>query len=459
MRFKNWVFSLAILLLLHGQVASAQTEKVFFGNLHSHTSYSDGSGLPSEAYQHAREAGLDFLVISDHNHKQAENGATADRRDGILIAKDPTLYVGPQQAAIIPTSIAMTQEGHFLALYGQEFSSISKGNHLNVFDVPDVIDVPNGAFDQLLTWISQHLDSSGHTAVLQFNHPSLLQDQSIEYGADDFGSKAEWIQKMDEHVRLIEILNGPAMAKDDGNRSDEVMEQDYLRFLRLGFHVAPTGDQDNHYRTWGTSTDARTAVITDELIKTKIFDAMRARHVYATQDRNLRMIFRINGHLCGGRVSDVPAPNSELKIEYTIKDDDEPDAGYQIEVFSANGTGNTPAQVIQMVSVTGDTDAGKIEDVRYAGGLQYIFFRVTQSSEEGVSDRAWTAPVWFEPTGALPVTSGPDAGDANLVASKNSKIYHVSLACISAKAIKAENRVTGPDAKKGRTKHEGCPIK
>lgn len=96
MRFKYWVFSLAILLLLHGQVASAQTEKVFFGNLHSHTSYSDGSGLPSEAYEHAREAGLDFLVISDHNHKQAENGAKADRRDGILIGKDPTLYVGPQ---------------------------------------------------------------------------------------------------------------------------------------------------------------------------------------------------------------------------------------------------------------------------------------------------------------------------------------------------------------------------
>ena len=43
----------------------AQAEKVFFGNLHSHTSYSNGSGTPDEAYHHAREvAHLDFLAIT-----------------------------------------------------------------------------------------------------------------------------------------------------------------------------------------------------------------------------------------------------------------------------------------------------------------------------------------------------------------------------------------------------------
>jgi len=43
-------------------------DKVFFGNLHSHTSYSDGSGTPSEAYAHARDvAKLDFMAITEHN--------------------------------------------------------------------------------------------------------------------------------------------------------------------------------------------------------------------------------------------------------------------------------------------------------------------------------------------------------------------------------------------------------
>ena len=43
-------------------LAFVQQEKVFFGNLHSHTSFSDGSGLPREAYLHARDlARLDFF--------------------------------------------------------------------------------------------------------------------------------------------------------------------------------------------------------------------------------------------------------------------------------------------------------------------------------------------------------------------------------------------------------------
>src|SRR5262245_14254422 len=68
---------------------------VYFGNLHSHTSYSDGSGTPEDAYRHARfEAHLDFLAITEHNHDKAEQGAAADRRDGILIATNHDLYNG-----------------------------------------------------------------------------------------------------------------------------------------------------------------------------------------------------------------------------------------------------------------------------------------------------------------------------------------------------------------------------
>ena len=56
---------------------------VFFGNLHSHTSYSDGTGTPSQAYKHARDAAkLEFLAITEHNHRLAESGASDDRKDG-----------------------------------------------------------------------------------------------------------------------------------------------------------------------------------------------------------------------------------------------------------------------------------------------------------------------------------------------------------------------------------------
>src|SRR6185295_8876946 len=43
----------------------------YFGNLHSHTSYSDGVQTPPDAYTFAHfnaQTPLDFLAVTDHNH-------------------------------------------------------------------------------------------------------------------------------------------------------------------------------------------------------------------------------------------------------------------------------------------------------------------------------------------------------------------------------------------------------
>ncbi len=42
-----------------------------------------------------------------------------------------------------------------------EFSTISSGNHANVFDVGEVIQVPNGEFDKLIDWLETHTDFGG----------------------------------------------------------------------------------------------------------------------------------------------------------------------------------------------------------------------------------------------------------------------------------------------------------
>ncbi len=163
-RRTNRIYLLLILILARGGPSTAQNGQVFFGNLHSHTKYSDGSGTPDDAYKRARDvAHLDFLAITEYNHSQAEAGASADRKDGILIAKDHRLYEGPQTSALIPAARRFTEDGKFVAFDGQEFSSISKGNHANVFKVENVIDdqtIPNGRFDLLVnTWLPNHLDT------------------------------------------------------------------------------------------------------------------------------------------------------------------------------------------------------------------------------------------------------------------------------------------------------------
>ena len=41
----------------------------YFGNLHAHTSYSDGMGTPTEAYSHVSKAGvMDLFSTTEHGY-------------------------------------------------------------------------------------------------------------------------------------------------------------------------------------------------------------------------------------------------------------------------------------------------------------------------------------------------------------------------------------------------------
>ncbi|HYG25421.1 MAG TPA: CehA/McbA family metallohydrolase, partial [Caulobacteraceae bacterium] len=395
------VSGIAFAVLLTAAPATAQ--QIYFGNLHAHTAYSDGSGTPAEAYAAAARAGLDFMAVTEHNHKAAEG--TGDRRDHLLIANQPSLYSGSDSSSLISAARAATVEGRFVAIYGQEFSTISSGNHVNVFDVPAVIDAQDGAYDDLLGWLGRHLATGGQPGLVQFNHPEDEEGQPNDYGRDDFGDDDRWLAAMDPYVELIEVLNAPAL-KDGVDFRSRRHERKYFEYLNLGFHLAPSVGHDNHYRNWGRSTDARVAVIADRLTKPAILSALRARHAYATEDKNLRIIFRANGALSGD-ITTPPALGSELALTVEISDPDEPDASYLVDVFVDEPGGEPMKKAFEVFRLQGDTrGAARLEGVSFSAPGQYVLLRVRQRNEHGEQDRAWTAPVWFE---------YPQAEDAPLV--------------------------------------------
>jgi hypothetical protein len=452
-RFRSFLVLLVLFNFVFAQIAFSQ-EKVFFGNLHSHTSYSDGLGTPRDAFKYARDkAKVDFLILTEHNHNEALGS------DGIGIGADATLYKGPDSKALIPTAAAMTND-KFVALYGQEFSTISAGNHMNVFDIGEVIPVPKGEFGQLVQFLANNLDSSGQPAIVMFNHPKSGQGlDNKEYGHDDFPTEAEWISSIGRHAKLIQIINGPGTHTATDERPASPNETAFKKFLNLGFKLAPTADQDNHKENWGNATTARTAVVANTLTKAGVLGALRARHVYATEDKNLRIIFKVNNSLMGDIVSPLPAP-SELSISYSITDDDEPNAQYEIQVWR-DAVGGQVAQMVNSVNRDGN-GTGTIEDVAFSGEAQFFYFKIIQRDEDDNEDRAWTAPVWFEnaPTSGGAGTEGiPTTADPadRAVASKNSEVFHVSEECLDAQRIKPSNRVTGAQARAGRQQHENCP--
>jgi hypothetical protein len=139
------------------------------------------------------------------------------------------------------------------------------------------------------------------------------------------------------------------------------------------------------------------------LTKQDILNALKNRRAYATEDKNLRIIFKVNGHLMGSIVNTLPAVGSELDIQVSIKDDDEPDAHYRIEVFSDVAGGDPAKTPVNVFEIEGDTASPvKLEGVRFEKPGQFVLLKITQTSEHGPADRAWTAPVWFEPSSARP---------------------------------------------------------
>lgn len=451
-RSQIWVliFSLVCPFWLVG-VASAQ-ERVYFGNLHSHSRYSDGTGTPRQAFVYARDvAKVDFLALTEHNHLKAMG------QDGIGIAANNALYNGGP-SSLIKTALSITQNGKFVALYGQEFSVIKIGNHANVFEIPNVITASNGRFDELATFLETNLDSAGQPAIMMFNHPkNTTTIQELEYGLDDFGGDQDvWLRTLGPHAALMQMINGPGQTTGVNLKSARPAESAFRKFLALGFRLAPTADQDNHTRNWGNATTARTAVIANSLTRSSILDALRKRHVYATEDRNLSIIIKINGRLCGDIVSPVPAA-SEASITYSIVDPDEPDAQYEIQVWRGT-VGGDRAKMVSAVTVSGGT--GTIEDIALSGAPEFFYFKIiqsdTDSDEDDQDDESWTAPVWFEQSSSFASLNGGAIVDS-YVASRRSKIYHVSEDCLDAQRIKTSNRITGADARKGRTLHDDCP--
>ena len=449
---------------------------IFFGNLHAHTKYSDGSGTPAGAFAQARDQGrLDFLAVTEHNHDKAENGIGSGdpRKDGIMIATQPALYNGADAASLISTARRFTSDGAFVAIAGQEFSTISSGNHVNVFEVGKVIDVASGDFKTLYdVFLPQNPDVLNESPLVQFNHPDFRADvenagtpatqKANDYGLDDFGGDfAELVKHAEKFVSLIEIVSGPAL-KDGGNLaigSSNRHEKDFWFYLSKGFHVAPTANQDNHFFTWGTITRARTAVMADRLTAADLLRAMKARRVYATEDENLQLGFQVNGQAMGSIIH-TPGP-MVLNIDVEITDPDEPNAQYRVELYRGDIGGNIIEGATEESLLEGN---GKVTfgDQRYESGKVFFFIKVSQTGSDGKEDFAWTAPVWIEPGQAVPppgVTSPTPVATpqaAGFVHSRKSEIYHFAN-CADAARIKPENRIASDTPPEDKTLHKNCP--
>jgi hypothetical protein len=370
----------------------AQTYKVFFGNLHSHTGFSDGckdsstSGIsrPSGAYSYAKLTNdFDFLGISEHNHYST--------------AKNPGFKL-PLYAEGLNMSDAANEEGKFLALFGMEYGiSSSHNGHVIIY-----------GYNQLIGWETNVAGNPGNNYDLYNgkndyvslfkkirNNPNafcyLAHPYWTDFTLDGTDSTAlafmPYNAQFDSAIVGIPLRSGNAFSTftDYSDYAPGNYFNYYKLLLYKGYHIGIGYDHDNHYTNFGRSNGGRLAVLLPSLTRVNLYKAMQNMNFYGTDDRNAEVEFTLGQNIMGSIIKDNYYPS--LNVFHKDPDGEIADT---IRIWRGNAnSGGLWAEIIKQVTLN---NVCSITDTDIIPGVEYYYF-----ADMRQADGHWivTSPIWY----------------------------------------------------------------
>ncbi|MGN0427026.1 MAG: CehA/McbA family metallohydrolase [Agathobacter sp.] len=353
--------------------------QLYFGQLHSHTTYSDGSGSLQSALDYIaglpESANVDFVAFTDHSNYFDKSGA-ANPEAALYDMSQATEYsqnVWKEYKDTVATFNA--SQSDVVALAGFEMTWSGGPGHINTFHTPGIVSRNNSTLNNktndagMKAYYALLSQAEGADSISQFNHPGST------FGT--FTDFSYWDALVDSRISLVEVGNGEGQIGAGGYYPSY---EYYTMALDKGWHVAPTNNQDNHKGKWGNANDARDVILTDDFSEEGIYQAMRDMRMYATEDKNLELYYTVNGYQLGSSITEVP---DKLDINVRVNDPDASDSISKVEVIVNSGK----------TAYTWDNKAelskGELT-CTLAPNYSYYYIRVT----EGDGDLAVTAPVW-----------------------------------------------------------------
>lgn len=352
----------------------------YFGQLHSHTQYSDGAGSLDSALAYVKalpdNANVDFVAFTDHSNyfdsKNNPNVEAALYDTSLVKDSDPSHSWATYKNTVAAFNAA--NAGKMVAIAGFEMTWSGGPGHINTFNTPGIVSRNNTTLNNktkdagLQAYYKLLSQKEGANSISQFNHPGTTFGNFIDFGY--------WDAVVDTRMYMVEVGNGEGQIGAGGYYPSY---EQYIMALDKGWHVAPTNNQDNHKGRWGNANDARDVILTDDFTEDGIYAALRARRMYATEDKNLEIDYTVNGNMMGS-IIDVP---EKLNFEISFNDPDRTDSIAKVELVVNSG------KVAYTWNSAADLANGSVS-VELAPEYTYYFVRVT----EGDGDLAVTAPVW-----------------------------------------------------------------
>lgn len=335
----------------------SQSYNIYFGNTHAHSNYSGDIAIfrgkkglsldpKNSAEWHfalAKENGYDFYCVTDHSqYPEYTLEAFAD----------------------VKAQSEKATDAKFVGIRGYEHSENNGPDgtgHMNVYNSDTYLSALDDevSLEYFHNWLAK---PENKKVVVCFNHPTVN-------AYNDFKCYNEVARG---RMSMIELFNGKSCKYPA-----------FVNALSKGWKVSPVAGCDNHgvegIAKWG----ARTGVAATELTYDAIMEAMAAGRTYATLDKNLKIIYYVNGKPMGSTIS-----GKSLKFTIDISDPDVSDPGSKItkiEIVAENG------KLIQSKECAG-YDINWIVDIPV--NQKYYYIRVYNASM--TEPVAYAAPVWVE---------------------------------------------------------------
>ena len=217
------------------QKVAGKSSRWWRGDLHMHTVHSDGDWTVAELISSARNAGLDFICITDHNtashHREIDRARNASLRPLVLRGEEITTYGGHANAWGLPA-------GKWIDFRARPGDAARMSN------------------------IAAEAHRSG--ALISINHPFALCGGcgwSYTASARDFDA--------------IEVWNG------SWDPTDELALAMWDKILQTGRHITAIASSDSHRQNTPLGQPA-THVAANDLSQTSLLNAIRQGRVYLT---------------------------------------------------------------------------------------------------------------------------------------------------------------------------------
>lgn len=361
-----------ILLALTG-ICTAQSYNYYFGNIHAHSSYSDGNKdsstslltTPLQDFNYAKASQqIDFYGISEHNHLAAGMLSPAYYHKGIADADSATI------------------NGSFVALYGMEWGVISGGGHVIIY-----------GYDSLMGWDANDYD----VFVAKNDYTNLWKKINEKQGAfaylahpatSDYGNILANSVNLNADNAIIGMAarSGPAFStnKTYSNPATSNNINDYNNALKQGYHLGVGLDHDSHNSVFGRQSAGRLVVLATSLTRIAILDAFRKMRFYSSDDWNAEVNFTINNQPMGSIVTQVGSPT----IAVSITDPDVSETISSITIYYGVPGSGTVAGILNTVN---NSSTLSYTHTIVNNATYYYYLRITQADGNTI----WTSPIWY----------------------------------------------------------------